>query len=400
MTIAVQDHVTVSGTSGTTINTSASFFSPAAGCWIMVQVAIVPTNANVTFSQTDGTAILGSFSTPVVVRFGGVNLWVSWVQCTGTGTCQITASSDQTITSATYEAISFSGSNGGPGQYITGTGNTGTDISLTLTTIMANSWLVIAASAIQAGFLQAGANTTRHGAEANTSTISSAVGANDAPLSPGTTLDLHLTDLVNGHDYAAIMFELVGDSVASGEGTIAASATVVASSLKAGSGSISATATLVASSPLAPEAGISAAATAIPAEPPPQLLPPGGPPIPGAPWAEFIMALLEEQERSFTPPTPTPRTSGPAASPVIPRYNPKAMDKDRQDRLQRITDMVQQIVNSLHGIGELTVSDMVQWHLGYRSGVSSYWNGTAPTTVKEALDRIALAIKQLNGMGP
>jgi len=57
------------------------------------------------------------------------------------------------------------------------------------------------------------------------------------------------------------------------------------------------------------------------------------------------------------------------------------------------------LIGSVFSDTSMTVIDGISGELKYYPSSTSDWNNTAPATVSEALDRIAAAIKALNGTG-
>jgi len=58
------------------------------------------------------------------------------------------------------------------------------------------------------------------------------------------------------------------------------------------------------------------------------------------------------------------------------------------------------LVGSVFSDTSMTILDGISGDLKYYPNLATNWNGTAPNTVGEALDRIAAAIKALNAVGP
>ncbi len=398
---------------------------------IIIMMAMDPTNAVITFSKLSGSCTISSFATNIVSDNGAAHLVVSYCTVTGAGSITLRASSDQTINNAVALAQGYRGASG-VGQNVTNSGS-GQDVSVTMTTAGSGSWAVMCATDQQNLVMASGTNgvTEESGTVFGGSGISAWLGSNESPLSPSTNITVHATQDTSPTSWSAVGLELLGPVSADGAGQIAAAAAVTVSApAEAAAGSITAAASTVVTGP--PPAPIQAfgelegppipgapwvvylpigyAYSAPPPATPPPVVPPPpspptlgefvGPPIPGAPWADLLPGQDDWAYYSFTLPVPSPHPPGPAARnivPIIPRYNSKASDKDRQDRLQRITDMVGQIVNSLRGTGELFQDDIVSWKLGYVPDQAHSWNGPPPATVREALDRIALLLRNLNG---
>ncbi len=83
-------------------------------------------------------------------------------------------------------------------------------------------------------------------------------------------------------------------------------------------------------------------------------------------------------------PTPSFRSRG-----FLVTFDPKAQVRTREHEQE-----VAKIMNSLAAVGDL-VRQAGVWKRGYVPTVPLDWDGTPPTTVKEALDRIAEALKVL-----
>jgi hypothetical protein len=123
-----------------------------------------------------------------------------------------------------------------------------------------------------------------------------------------------------------------------------------------------------------------------------------GPKMLGIPWSGIPVTESSSIVGKTTPPTPP--TPGPTTQlPWIPRFYPRGTDKTRQSRLQRHTDQVSQINNSLIGKLQLLQTGQTDWEIGYPVIDKSSWEGTPPTTMVEAFERIAAALAAL-GMKP
>ncbi len=75
----------------------------------------------------------------------------------------------------------------------------------------------------------------------------------------------------------------------------------------------------------------------------------------------------------------------------VPR-DPKGRKRERDHQ-----QVVQVILNALLRRGDISQVGLDDFIIGYTPGDATDWAGTAPTTMTEALDRIAVLLKTLNG---
>ena len=99
-----------------------------------------------------------------------------------------------------------------------------------------------------------------------------------------------------------------------------------------------------------------------------------------------------------TRPLPSPETF--SGTPRVPPQILVHYDEQATTRSRRHQQIVANILNGLIRQGDLVQTDIGEWELGFFASDQQDWSGGVPDTVAEALDRIATAIKALDGAGP
>jgi len=185
-----------------------------AGDVVICMTAIVATTPTVTFSKLAGTATIGSFTTNITKAQGNINLAVSSVKVTASGTLQLRATSSASMTNCLHLFEVYRGASN-VGQNTTGGGSAAnTDITLSLTTLNANSWCVLCCAAIQgataltAGTSTTAEQTTQSNITGSTNDLSGFIGSNESALALSTNQALHATRS-SGAVWAAVQVELL-----------------------------------------------------------------------------------------------------------------------------------------------------------------------------------------------
>jgi Concanavalin A-like lectin/glucanases superfamily len=144
------------------------------------------------------------------------------------------------------------------------------------------------------------------------------------------------------------------------------------------------------------------------APPPPVAVMTGTPPLAaaapqwlGMPWLRHPPVTDFSSLSQGVPKPPAPKPGPTTKLPFIPRYFPAGTQGTRQSRLQRHTDQQSVITNSLLSKLQIIQTGISDFELGYLPSTPTDWEGTAPTTLQETLDRLAKLLKSLNGgVGP
>ena len=174
---------------GTTVYLSNSgSLNVLAGDIVVAAIQINPSSINVSSIQKNsGTATVGAFTVRTKIINGTkVGLTVGYAIVTGSGTLNLSATASSTPTTSIAGCVTYRGASGVVGG--TGGTGTGTDVTLSITTTVAESWVVFAGSINTALGLASGTNcvveATRivdPGGTASDLTVS--LGSNETPLS-------------------------------------------------------------------------------------------------------------------------------------------------------------------------------------------------------------------------
>ena len=174
---------------GTTVYLSTSgSLNVLAGDIVVAAIQINPSSINVSSIQKNsGTATVGAFTVRTKIINGTkVGLTVGYAIVTGSGTLSLSATASSTPTTSIAGCVTYRGASGVVGG--TGGTGTGTDVTLSITTTVAESWVVFAGSINTALGLASGTNcvveATRimdPGGTASDLTVS--LGSNETPLS-------------------------------------------------------------------------------------------------------------------------------------------------------------------------------------------------------------------------
>lgn len=219
MAIALRTGSAVAWASGSTI-VSASM-TVTAGNIIICGAAFDPDARTATFSKSAGTGAVGSFTTRTKLTNGVHGLTVGYCSVTTSGTVTITATANSTPTSGTLVIEVYSGASGIKGG-TGGTGSTGTDLTRSITTSYANSWVVMVGSCIATTTTPStgtGCTVERSIACNITGTandVTLAIGSNEAALSVQTFAS-HMVK-ANNVAYCADILELVQQWTVSASG--------------------------------------------------------------------------------------------------------------------------------------------------------------------------------------
>ena len=186
--------------------------SLTAGDIIICGCTLDPAARTVTFSKTAGTGAIGAFTNRTKITNGVQGLTVGYCSVTTTGTVTITATANSTPTSGALVIEVYSGASGIKGG-TGGTGASGTDLTRSITTLYANSWVVLVGSCVVTTTTPTngtGCTVERSIACNITGTANDvviAIGSNEAALSPQTFAS-HMVKLT-GVAYSADILELV-----------------------------------------------------------------------------------------------------------------------------------------------------------------------------------------------